>query len=544
MASKTVARPLTETEIDIFSKGSIDPNITLAHIFKREGVEEVLQFDRGFTEKGKWQKNFCMAAQTFMVVVGGIGTGKTLAAGISGFYHGVQTPGFKFLNIARESWQSQLMYDLIISNAEGTLAEEFIVSAPKRPYPMIVIEYLLGNRKVRSTMEFMSIGEKGDATNVFSWRGDWINIEEAGRIDNLSVIVANLSTRLTGNTPEGRPYMGRLSLLSNPWENPELWQMYDLAASDKDDGLAIEVLTEDNKNVTEKQLQNALKLIPERERERFITGKRPEGRGTYFPKSIVEPCEDVVLDSVLTEAIENETPGYSALSLPRVGFYNFYYPPEPGRLYLTIGDPGTGEAPARNAPVWMTLDVTDAPKLSTVRALWWGAGYGSITPFLGEMLNQIQMYSPLIAGIDSTSTQKNMAEVVNMEYITGKGYSIDNLQGFSFSSGRKFTYLVCLKVAIENCQIKWPSVYGRAISNQLQNYDPIQDKETSKLPQDLVSALAMAAYAIRSRFGFYLPDEGDAKKPTSDAIEFHRRRSREFNSLHRTSRRFFQRRTR
>lgn len=529
---------LTAEEVEIFNEGVYDPNITLGYLFKREGVEQSFQLDYNFTEAGKWQKQFCMASETFIVVVAGIGTGKTLGVGLSAFYHSVQTPGFKFLNVARESWQSQLMYSLILENVEGTNAEKFITGSPKRPYPSIIIEYMVGRRRVKSTLEFMSLGEQGDATNIFSWRGDWINLEEAGRIDGLATIVANLSTRLTGATAENRPFLGRMSLISNPWENPELWQMLDIATADKKSGLALEIETKENKNVTDDQLSKMLALIPEKDRERYTTGKRPEGRGTYFPKNIVEPCEDLVLSEKLTSSIKEGLVGYVAHHFPRIGYYHFEMPPAEGRVYYMIGDPGTGNAPARNAPVWMIFDVTEAPSLITVQALWWGSGDGSISPFIGMMLEWIERYKPIVCGIDNTSTQKNMAEIITMEYLTGKKMSVDKLVGFDFSGTKRFTYLVCLKLSLENQNLRWPSIVA-GIGSQLQNYDPLLDKgQSSKLPQDIVATLSMAMFKVRSHFGSFTEMGKPNLAPSVEQAFIARRSGREYNARYRDPRRF------
>lgn len=530
-------KQLSEAEIDIFNRGVADPNVTLSYLFSRPGRENGFQFDHNFTERGKWQKKFCMASQTFIVVIGGIGTGKTLAAGMSGFYHCVQTTGFKFLNIAREAWQSQLMYQLILENAEGTPAEDFIVSSPKRPYPMIQIEYMVGDFKNKCTMEFMSLGEGGDATNVFSWRGDMINIDEAGRIENLAEVVSNLSTRLTGNTPSGRPYMGRLQLTTNPWDNPELWEMWDMAEADKESGLAIECLTEDNKNVTEKQLTNMLKLIPESERARFTSGKRPQGRGTYFPKADVERCEDETLSELLLQNVKDKKPGWILEHLPRTGYWHFQMPPTDGRVYFLVGDPGTGEPPHRNAPCWLVFDVTDAPTLSTIRAMWWGFGHGSITPFVSKGLDLLKTYRPILAGVDNTSNQKNTAEIVNIEYVTGQGYSVDKFIGFDFSGGRRYSYLLCAKLGVENVQIKWPSII-RPISSQLENYDPKLDRGAlARLANDITATFSMGAYAIRANYVEAHQEDGDAGILSLSDPSFGRRYYREVAATLRDQRR-------
>jgi hypothetical protein len=499
---------LSEGEAKIWEQGRQDPNIFFGYFFRRPGQPIGFQLDSKFTDEGKWQMDMCLASQTFIVVIGGVSTGKTIGIGLSAFAHGSVTEDFKFLNVAKESWQSQLMYSAILEFAKGCPAEKLILSSPKRPYPMIEIAFNVRGHYWHSTLEFMSIGSDRDATNIFSWRGDWLNIDEAGRLDNLTEIVGNLSTRGTGNTPTGREYMSRLSLISNPWDNPELWQMFDIAAADPTDSLAINVETKDNLNTTEKQVKKILKLVPKEDYERFLTGKRPEGRGNYFTKDTVAGCESELLSMSYLHGRENATPEeepyWTIQSAPHLGVWNMKTPKKEGRTYFLLGDPGTGAAPSRNAPVLMVFDVTEVPSSpAALVALWWGNGGGSITPWVSEMMSLIEYYKPTFAGVDSTGTQKNTAEILTMEYIVGKKLSIDYLTGLDFSGPKKYSYLIALRLSLESRGIIWAHVIS-AIGSQLRNYDPTLDKSAaSKLPQDLVSTLAMAAFAIRANYGIF-----------------------------------------
>src|SRR3970282_1982727 len=81
-----------------------------------------------------------------------------------------------------------------------------------------------GQSKYRSTMEFMSMDKQ--ASKIFSWRGDWINLDEAALIDQLDQALMNLSTRLTGKTSRGREFLGRMSLMTNPWDNESAGPVY------------------------------------------------------------------------------------------------------------------------------------------------------------------------------------------------------------------------------------------------------------------------------------------------------------------------------
>ena len=539
MANKVYV--MTPAEIDILEAGKDDPNLILDYFTRRPGQEHGWRFDTNFTEDGKWQLAMCQASQTFIVVIGGVGSGKTVGVGLAGVTHCILTPSFKFLNIARESWQSMLMYSAIIEHAQGTLLEKLIINFPRRPYPMIVIEYIVNGVAVRSTMEFMSIGEKEDATNIFSWRGDWINIDEAGRLDDLADIVANLSTRGTGVTPDGRPYLGRMSLISNAWENPDLWTLFDMAEADPEDALAINVETRDNKNVTEKQIKQILKLnkiTVGGDIDRYLTGKRPEGHAGYFGKNAIATCTSSILTDGFKEALKADRDNNDYEILPHLGMFYYKRAPQRGRVYFLVGDPGIGSAPARNAPVCMVFDVTDMPKgAATLAALWWGSGGNSITPWTDLMVEWIQLYKPLFAGADSTGPQKNTAELISLNYIYGKGFSVSEITPMDFSGSRRYTYLIALRLTLEAGMIMWPHACT-GIGAQLRHYDPIVDRSpNSKLAQDLVATLAMASFAIRAHYGLFGSEEGNNASEGGTEISGFGRRSRDENAWsHRTQR--------
>jgi hypothetical protein len=530
MASSNIYS-LSQAEIEIMERGKQDPNILLGYFFRKPGQEIGWQLDHGFTSNGKWQMDMCLASQTFLVAIGGIGTGKTLGVGMSAFGHGIVTQDFKFLNIAKVSWQSQLMYGIMLEHAKDCLAEKLIIASPKRPYPMIELGFLVNGLYHHATMEFMSIGSDRDATNIMSWRGDWLNVDEAGLLDDLAEVVGNLSTRGTGNTPVGREYMGRLSLISNPYDNPELWQMFDVAAADPTESLAINIETADNTNVTPKQLRNILKLVPKDDQDRFLTGRRPEGRGTYFTKETVAGCESELLSVSYLKGRENakgDSPYWIIQSVPHLSVWNMRIPRKEGRIYFLLGDPGTGVAPARNAPTLMVFDVTDCPNsAAALVGMWWGNGGGSITPWVSEMMDLIEYYRPVFVGVDSTGTQKNTAEIITMEYVVGRHLSIDYITGMDFSGQKKFSYLIALRLSLESRGIIWPHFIA-GIGSQLRNYDPTIDKSAaSKLPQDLVATLAMAAFAIRAHYGIF-SGQGEGSIDTAhNANTVLRRHSRE-----------------
>lgn len=536
---------MTPAELDILLAGVEDPNIFFDYWFRKPGQEHGWQLDANFIDEQKWQKQMCMASQNFIVAICGIATGKSLGVVMSAAYHATITPSFKFLNVAKEGWQSKLMHKALLEQAKDTPFEKLIVASPTRPYPMINIAYMVGDRRIDGTLEFMSLGESGDATNIFSYRGDWINIEEAGRIDNLNEIVGNLATRLTGVTAEGRPFLARMSLISNPWDNLELWQLYDMALADKEDGLVFNIDTAANKNVTDKQVKLALKRIPEDQHERFMTGNRQQGRGNYFAPHNVEACESEELQKTYLDIYRRREGNAIILENPVLGVWHMRMPRIKGHTYFVVGDPGTGAAPARNAPTIIVADVTNAnanPIFIPIVGFWWGNGGGSIMPFIDKLLEWSDYYNAIHTYVDSTGTQKNTAELINFDMFyrnsftaihnmalntpgetvsmdEGNGFAeqvprasrnLNGLEGLGFASMAKITYLMSLRLSIEGTHIMYPKFLQKSVSSQLKNYDYVKDKNAnSKLAQDIVACLSMLAFAVRKEFGYNLEDDNE-----------------------------------
>jgi hypothetical protein len=523
---------MTEAELEILAASVEHPNIFFDYWFRKPGREHGWQLDYNFEDAGKWQEEFCMASQSFIVCIAGISTGKTLGAIMSAAYFATLSQYFKFMNVAPTARQSVFMYQALLEQAEGTPFWDLISSYPKRPWPQISIEYMVGNRKHSSLLEMTSLGESGDASHIFSYRGDWINIEEAGQVQGLGEVVSNLVTRLTGSTAEGRPYLGRLSIISNPWENVELWQLYDMAAADEEDGLIFNIDTRANKNTTEKQVKFALKWIPQDLHAKFMTGDRPLGKGTYFPAMIVDSCCNSALTDTVRNGVKEKIPGYEFEELPHMGMFFFKTPKRDGRIYFILGDPGTGTAPSRNAPTLGVFDVTDAPKLTTLVAFWWGNGGGSIMPMVTRIMEWTDYYKPIMVAVDNTGPQKSTAELLTEDYIRGQKKSIETIYGLDFSGGKKYSYLVALRLLMESHSLIWPSACS-GIKSQLVTYDPVLDKTRSgKLAQDIVAMLAMAAFSIRVYYNFNQEEDGEEVNRSLEHIGEIRRKGRDETRSH------------
>lgn len=413
----------------------------------------------------------------------------------------VLTADFKFLNVGPKAWQAQQMYDMVMLNARNTRFEDLIWNAPKRPHPKIVLRFKIGPILYESSLEYMSVDK--NATGILSWEGDWLHIDEAGLLDNLEEVVINVGSRLRGKV-RGRSRLGRFSMTSNSWDNYFLWQYFDQASADPENFLSISISSRHNHNVSEEQLNRMLARIPKSERKRFIDGTRPEGRGNFFDKQSVYKCEFLHGIEFAKEMEEKGRPGWKVEKLHGAGYTYYTTPPLADRIYMLFGDPGAGEAPKRNAPVLMCWDVTDFPTLpAKLVAFYWGNGGGKIGPFIQQLLEFVEVYEPLYAGIDSTGPQKHINQLIN-EYALKERFEenqvpigiVKGISGMDFSGSKKVVYLQAARLLVEAGLLSWPKkIVG--IRSQLTNYELEKDK---KIPQDIVATMAMSAHAIRMWF--------------------------------------------
>jgi hypothetical protein len=97
---------------------------------------------------------------------------------------------------------------------------------------------------------------------------------------------------------------------------------------------------------------------------------------------------------------------------------------------------------------------------------------------------------------------------------------------------------MALRLSIEAGTFQWPKFLQKSVSSQLKNYDPLKDKmANSKLAQDIVATLAMAAFAIRSHYPTNDEEDSEETKPTGHGYSRDRRYSRDVRTFGRDPRR-------
>jgi len=505
---------LNKSQVEIIKRGLTDSSqldFFTGYWFDKGGGHG-FQFDRGFVPEYAWQKKLVFAQQNLICGVMGIGSGKTLGVGMAAYTWAMSTEGFKFMNGANWAYQSRLMKDLIETQIIDTPAENLVDNSVDTPYPKITLAYKIGKITYRSTMEFMSMDKQ--AAKIFSWRGDWINLDEAALIDQLDVALMNLSTRLTGKTARGREYLARMSLMTNPWANESathVYYFYDLAIDNPDECLSISVPTSANTNITERQIKNTLRFIrdPE-EQERLLDGQRPEGKGLFFSKPSVGQCADPYMSEYIETKFKAGVPGFQVVKAMSFGVIEYQTPKTSDYCFL-VGDPGTGNFPARNAPCIAVIDASGLPQEPAfIVAFWWGSGNRRIQPFMNKFYDYKDKYRPIFAGVDSTGPQAGMVQLMNLTKVwSGQVESLADQQsvyGMDFSVGRKDSMLLANRNLLELGLIRWAD-FAKGIKMQYYNYDRALDRSGQpKIAQDIVACLSMGAFAIRAYYNIG-PDE-------------------------------------
>lgn len=472
---------LTNGDIEIFKKASNPRDGIGANWFTK------YYFQREFKQ---WQWVMHHAPQPDITVLGGVGSGKTVGTALSAATYAATTPRFAFMNLAPTSWQSKLMYDAIIREADGKPFERFIYKAVERPYPKIILrsDYI-----GESTLQFFSASD--EATRIQGWEGDYINLDEAGLITHADQLLGMIASRLRGTVimPGGglRNRLSRLGMITASYIEapPWLWNRMDAMHSDPENFLSMTVTSEEAGTLTKKDIENYRRRIPMDQQAILLDAARPEGTGDHFKLASVNACEDWTLNRHIQYHLlekETPTPGWAYEEVQGAGCIHFEMPPERGRQYLLVGDPGQGSPPLRNAGAIWILDITEFPKKPAVlRYFDWVNGHGSYTPFKTSYKYAWDTYRPIAALIDSTGTQSLWNEQVLLDLGIWA-------EGMDFN-GKKQGMLVAAMQMVQRQLISFPFIQG--LRSQLVNYSIDKDK---KLAQDLVVLLLMSAFYLRS----------------------------------------------
>jgi hypothetical protein len=422
--------------------------------------------------------------------LGGIACGKTRGVAASYMVDCLSIPYFQGLNTSVTSVQAELAFEMAMSWIEANERLEHLVdNISLRPYPKI-------DFRNYSTWIFRTAGK--DARFIRGQEFDRINYDEAG-LDYDGLSLKTLRGRLRGIRQDGTIRMSRLDVTTSPTDAPWLRERFYRGvaghhSADLSSYNSIRSTIYENTYLTREQIRLMESDYTDEMVEVELMGMFPEYGMTTFPRVHVEACTYQEINDLMTEATRPETgkprPGWKEEYHPRHGVTHFESPPEGGALYLLAGDPGTGDPPKRNSGCVIVVRVDTKP--------WemvyfdWVYGRGAYQPFLSSFKYAIEKYNPVYKGIDTTGTQKAIDELA----FENNGIVVD---GINFTSDKQ-AIINALSVAVVNHWFRWPIIKG--LLNQMRNYRRDEDTKTSKMPQDIVMTLGIAAFLAR-----YMPEE-------------------------------------
>ncbi len=451
-----------------------------------------------------WHLEFYRNPAREKYIIGLAGTGKTFGIGALAMYTCATIPNFKFMGIAPTQFQSSQMVNSIKDVISDTpFVSKFLVMKGGKyvvTKPYYQIEFKNGSEAL-----FMNVDKNAD--NIQSSYGDWYNLDEAGLLNDLDEngnevltnVALGISSRMRATAPDGRPRMGLMSWISNAYDCDTLWNRYEWALANPGQHSWGKLVThKENPYLTETQLTDIRRNAElAGKEEQWMEGKRPPPPNAEISSKIIDPN---LSEELFAKINKNSLGGVEGWHLDTTRGILFEIPFIRDHTYVITGDPGQGRAPDRNAPTIIVWDITDFPvKPAIMSAMWWGDGNGSWQPFVGRFERYIDQYHipEQFRGYDSTAAQKMLAEFV----FNADGKPVIPL---GFDGQKKWAYLTALKLLLSKGLLRMPKFPKEvdAIRQQLTRYR-IPD---SKIPQDIVATLSMAAFIMQPLYTMAYPE--------------------------------------
>lgn len=465
-------------------------------------LQMALRSTKGYAAFAKYYFDFAPTKHQFlmhqidiptMLVLGSIASGKTTGTSISMMGDHLALPAFRGLTTSITSAQANLQFEYLMPHLEeNKRIKHLIKDVVKNPFP--TISFMNG-----SVWTFRTIGF--EARNIRGMEFDRINFDEAAFEPNPNT-VPTLRGRLRGNRiapKDGRPgvpRMGRMDLTSSPSDAPwfmEAWNKGDKHALEYRPGdyYSMRITIHDNPHITQRQIDLMMAEMSDEQIRVELMAQFPDYGASMFPLRFVSACEDTALNQEMEDALKpvDDTltivlppvPGFDQQYHPRHGITLYQVPYKPGHRYIMAGDPGMGDLPNRNAGVVMCLDVTTYPY--TLAYFHWVSGHGSYKPFLQSYRLCMDLYHPLLKGIDATGPSKAIDEL---------GLEDLGIETDAINFGKdKDGMLNALSMLISSIGLRMPVIHG--VHRQLVAYQ----RDDKNLNQDIVMTLAQLAFLCR-----------------------------------------------
>lgn len=460
-----------------------------------------------------WQLQVHHAQQPEVLVIGGVGCGKTMAIALSALANAMLYSSSDLLVLAPTQAQAEqtwrYMHQSIIDTEYYRRWVHLIAASP---YPRLEVQAYYG-AKLSTSRIMVRAAPKHELLRLLTYELDAVYVDQAEAYDNLDELRIAAGTRLRGMV-QGRPRRGLFVMIANANENPFLWHLADVGRRDPSRLLYLKVKTSDNPYLTEMDVARIkARFANEEQARQWMEGERPYTDGEEFSWELINRCVDTSLNDLMQDALEKGRHGFLLETTPKTGVYRFEMPPDDSRLYCVVADPGQGNPPGRNAPCIMVWDITEFPdRPAVLRAFWWVFGNGDYSNFVSAYEHYVRQYNALTRNaFDATGNQMMLDQLV----FQTAGLMAEGLRLSTGSS--KQGALNAAKYLMSRAMLLFPKI--DSLVNQLITY---KMPEPDHLPQDITMTLAMSAYYI-TRYFRISPNEANLKEYTESPDRFARR---------------------
>lgn len=357
-----------------------------------------------------WIKPVVAPGTDVALIVSGTGSGKTSGVAIAALAYCLMYPGFEFMNIAPSEKQAKLIMAELDKWAGGSRFRDFvqITSRSKlyteKPYALATIVSPLDPR-YPSHFACQTIGVQS-ADQILGESKDWFNIDECQLVADLEGVIPKVVTRSRAQRPDGSNRWTKLTMLTNPADDPGRAANIDLARkkieaiqeNPGEYGAIIKAMYQDsivsgaNLYVTKKQQAFHRSMMDAADQQRWLDGNTDIISDVgEIPAKLIKANVDPVMDDEIR--VKNL---HQVVKRSGMGIISYRVPREEGRYYLVTGDPGKNNAIKKsynNVPVVTVFDVTGFPfeplKMVAFHML---DGAGSYKPWLNTFKREMLYY--------------------------------------------------------------------------------------------------------------------------------------------------------
>lgn len=447
-----------------------------------ENGEPVFHQLHGFRFQDGWQMDFAKSEKMTDVLLGGMGSGKTLIAMVRSMKQAIRLGGYKGFLIGPQMKQAAELWDKAIKMMFKTrFGDQFFRTKTSKPPT-----FTLGHSEI-GEITYTCIPALDDPDAIKNLEGDEIIIDQFEMLGIDNDFKANVVSRLRGYDPmTGREKWGKLTYLGNAnSDDPGFLELVEEAKSDPENFGFFQPDTRDNLYISDRQLARMKRefIKTEEDEDVYFRGIPSLGKGKYFPITSIGRCKSSTLTEEMLQALREKRPGWVMEEARGVGVYKFEMPPIQGHTYITLADPGWGNPPGRNAPAIGVLDITHFPTTpATLTAFSWTFGKGHPEPWINQFLSYTRVYNTIGRSYyDATGPQRGYERFV--KDLMHLGAVPVGLQ-----SGEKDANLTGLRTLLSQGLIQWSDKIG-GIPNQLLKYE-LPD---THLAQDIVIMLALSS---------------------------------------------------